>query len=136
MTVIRDLQAKVTQQNRYNPGSQNQFAVSPLVSPPKHVWYPDSGPMPHGHAGNRRQELDDLNNDILSFNAQNGLVHVTHFNILGVRRTKLWYEDRSWNHILQDRMNQWRANEEPHENLQTPSGWPEGQDGPDGDKTL
>ena len=34
-----------------------------------------------------------LDNVILSFNAQNGLVHVPHFNTFGVRRTKLWYED-------------------------------------------
>ena len=117
MTAIRNLKEKVTQQNRYHPGSSNQFAVSPLVCPPKLVWYPDSGPLPHGHAGNRRQELDDLNNDILSFNAQNGLVHVPHFNTLGVRRTKLWFEDGSWRNILQHRMNQWRATEEPHNKL-------------------
>ena len=117
MAAIRDFQAKVTQQNRYHPGSRNQFAVAPLVCPPKLVWYPDSGPMPPCHAGNRRKELDDLNNDILSFNAQNGLVHVPHLNTLGVRRTKLWYDDGSWRSILQHRMNQWRANEELHDKL-------------------
>ena len=117
MSAIRDLQTKINQQNRYNPGSRNQFAVAPLVCPPKLVWYPDSGPMPHGHAGNRRDEIDLLNNDILSFNAQNGLVHVPHFNTLGVRRTKLWYEDGSWRSILQHRMNNWRASEAPHDKL-------------------
>ena len=44
-------------------------------------------------------------------------MHVPHFNTLGVRRTKLWFEDGSWRNILQHRMNQWRASEEPHDKL-------------------
>ena len=32
-------------------------------------------------------------------------------NTLGVRRTKLWYEDGSWRNVLQHRWNHWRASE-------------------------
>ena len=35
------------------------------------VWYADNGEMPAGHLGNRKQEPELLNSDILSFNAQN-----------------------------------------------------------------
>ena len=61
--------------------------------------------MPAEHLGNRRQELELLNSDILSFNAQNGLFHVPHFNTLGVRRTKEWFEDGSFRNVVQHRMN-------------------------------
>ena len=50
--------------------------------------------------------------NILSFNAQNGLFHVPHFNTLGVRRTKEWFEDGSFRNVVQHRMNHWRAREE------------------------
>ena len=112
MSSIVHFQEMVVQNNRFHPGSQNQFAVAPLLCPPKLVWYADNGPMPVGHLGNRKEELDNLNNDILSFNAQNGLVHVPHFNTLGVRRTKMLFEDGSWRHVLQHRFNHWRANEQ------------------------
>ena len=112
ITAITQFRSVVNNQNRFHPGAQNQFAVSPLLCPPKLVWYEDNGPMPQGHLGNRREELDLLNNDILSFNAQSGLLHVPHFNTLGVRRTKLWYEDGSWRNVLQHRWNHWRASEE------------------------
>ena len=111
MSAITEFRSAVDHQNRYHPGAQNQFAVSPLLCPPKLVWYEDNGPIPQDHLGNRREELDLLNNDILSFNAQSGLVHIPHFNTLGVRRTKLWYEDGSWRNILQHRWNHWRASE-------------------------
>ena len=103
MYAIREFRDAVNHQNRYHPGAQNQFAISPLLCPPKLVWYEDNGTMPQGHLGNRREELDMLNNDILSFNAQSGLQHVPHFNTLGVRRTKFWFEDGSWRNILQHR---------------------------------
>lgn len=73
--------------------------------------------MPPAHAGNRKEEVEQLNNDILSFNAQHGMLHVPHFNTLGVRRTKLWYEDNSWRNVIQHRWNQWRTSEEVHDKL-------------------
>ena len=81
------------------------------------MWYEDNGHIPPGHAGNRKEEVEKLNNDILSFNAQHGMLHVPHFNTLGVRRTKLWYEDSSWRNVTQHRWNQWRASEEVHDKL-------------------
>ena len=112
MSSIIHFQQMVARNNRFHPGSQNQFAVAPLLCPPKLVCYADNGPMPVGHLGNRKDEIDNLNNDILSFNAQNGLVHVPHINTLGVRRTKMWYEDGSWRKVLQHRFNHWRASEQ------------------------
>ena len=111
MEAITHFQHLVKQQDRYHPGAKNQFAIAPLLCPPKLVWYADNGMMPEGHLGNRREELDALNNDILSFNAQNGLLHVPHFNTLGVRRTKYWFEDGSYRNVLQHRINHWRASE-------------------------
>ena len=73
--------------------------------------------MPASHLGNRKEELELLNNDILSFNAQNGLSHMPNFNTLGVRRTKMWFEDHSWRHVLQHRFNHWRASEPLHDKL-------------------
>ena len=84
MRSIVHFQQMIIRNNRYHPGSSNQFAVAPLLCPPKLVWYGDNGPMPQGHAGNRREELEELTNDILSFNAQNGMLHVPHFNTIGV----------------------------------------------------
>ena len=111
MEAITHFDQVVKQQNRYHPGAENQFAVAPLLCPPKLVWYADNGAMPAGHMGNRREEIELLNNDILSFNAQNGLLHVPHFQTLGVRRTKHWFEDGSFRNVLQHRMNHWRASE-------------------------
>ena len=111
MEAIRHFKEVVDLQNRYHFGSDNQFAVAPLLRSPKLVWYADNGTMPEGHMGNRREEIDLLNNDILSFNAQSGLNHVPHFNTLGVRRTKYWYEDGSYRNVVQHRMNHWRTSE-------------------------
>ena len=111
MEAIRHFKEVVDLQNRHHFGSDNQFAVAPLLCPPKLVWYADNGTMPEGHMGNRREEIDLLNNDILSFNAQSGLLHVPHFNTLGVRRTKHWYEDGSFRNVVQHRMNHWRSSE-------------------------
>ena len=44
-------------------------------------------------------------------------MHVPHLNTIGVRRTKLWYDDGSWCSTLQHRKNRWRANEEPNDKL-------------------
>ena len=57
MEAIRHFQVVVEQQNRYHPTARNQFAVAPLLCPPKLVWYPDNGVLPEGHGGNRREEL-------------------------------------------------------------------------------
>ena len=117
MRSITHFQHMVQQQDRYHPSAKNQFAVAPLLCPPKLVWYADNGPMPHGHLGNRKEELEQLNNDILSFNAQNGMLHVPHFNTLGVRRTKYWFDDGSFRNICQHRMNHWRASEPLHDKV-------------------
>ena len=90
MEAIRHFQEVVDQQNRYHPTGRNQFAVAPLLCPPKLVWYADNGVMPEGHMRNRKEELELLNSDRLSFNAQSGMVHVPHLNTLGVKRTKYW----------------------------------------------
>ena len=111
MEAIRHFKKSVDLQNRHHFGADNQFAVAPLLCPPKLVWYADNGEMPEGHMGNRREEIELLNNDILSFNAQSGLLHVPHFYTLGVRRTKYWYEDGSHRNIVQHRFNHWRASE-------------------------
>ena len=111
MESIRHFKETVELQNRHHFGADNQFAVAPLLCPPKLVWYADNGTMPEGHMGNRKDELELLNNDILSFNAQSGLLHVPHFNTLGVRRTKYWYGDGSHRNIVQHRVNHWRASE-------------------------
>ena len=117
MESITNFRDMVARNNRYHPGAKNQFAVAPLLCPPKLVWYEDNGHIPPGHAGNRKEEVEKLNNDILSFNAQHGMLHVPHFNTMGVRRTKLWYEDSSWRNVTQHRWNQWRASEEVHDKL-------------------
>ena len=67
MEAITHFQHVVKQQDRYHPGAKNQFAIAPLLCPPKLVWYADNGRMPEGHLGNRREELEMLNNDNLSF---------------------------------------------------------------------
>ena len=40
-----------------------------------------------------------------------------HFNTIGVRRTKLWFEDSLWRKVTQHRWNQWRASEEVADKL-------------------
>ena len=65
MEAITNFRYMVTQNNRYHPGADNQFAVAPLLCPPKLVWYEDNGRMPPAHAGNRKEEVEQLNNDIL-----------------------------------------------------------------------
>ena len=39
MEAITNFRYMVTQNNRYHPGADNQFAVAPLLCPPKLVWY-------------------------------------------------------------------------------------------------
>ena len=117
MESISHFKRVIDLQNRFHPGAENQFAVAPLLCPPKLVWYADNGPMPHGHLGNRKNEIEQLNNDILYFNTQHGLPHVPHFNTLGVRRYKHWSTNGSWRMVVHHRMGQWRASEANHDKL-------------------
>ena len=116
MEGIKEFKKVVDENNRYHPGAANQFAVAPLLMPPKLVWYLDNGPPPPRHT-NRLRELVELNNEIFEFNAQNGLPNVPHINLLGVRRLKQWNQDGSWRHVVHHRMGQWRETEARNDKL-------------------
>ena len=61
MESITSFKNMVALNNRYHPGAANQFAVAPLLCPPKLVWYEDNGQLPPGHAGNRGGEVEKQN---------------------------------------------------------------------------
>ena len=112
---IKAFKKTVDRQNRHHPGAENQFPVAPLISPPKFTWFRDDGTVPNGHLGNKEDDIYALNQWIFEFNAQNGVPYVPHFNTLGVRRFKQWYDDGSWRMVVQHRMGQWTGSEAKHE---------------------
>ena len=117
MDSFKKFKKTVDHQNYHHPGAANQFAVAPLIFPPKVAWFRDNGPLPNGHGGCRENEISKLNDLILNFNAQHGLPFVPHFNTLGVRRYKKYYDDGSWRMVVHHRMNQWSQTEPRHEKL-------------------
>ena len=118
MDSVKSFQKTVDRQNRHHPEAKNQFAIAPLPFPPKLAWFSDDGPLPNGHSGSREDEIADLNEMIFNFNAQNGLPYAPHFNTLGVRRYKKWYDDGSWRMIIHHRIGQWTGSELVHERTQ------------------
>ena len=63
----------IVAKNSYHSGERNQFAVAGILNPPKLAWQKDNHALTHGYT-NRLEEL-----------MQN----------LGVRKTKILYEDGS-----------------------------------------
>lgn len=117
MESLRMFKKTVDHQNHHHPGASNQFAVAPLLFPPKVVWYPDNGKIPANHGGNRESEILALNEAIFNFNAQNGFPYAPHFYTLGVRRYRKWFNDGSWRMVTHHRMGQWSRSEPRHEKL-------------------
>ena len=118
MAALRQFKEVVELNNQYHAGTPNQFAVAPLLLPPRLAWYEDNPPPgPPLSYANRREEIQALNLDIEQFNAQNGIANVPHLNLLGARRYKLWYEDGTYRQVTHHRMGQWRENEDRFDKL-------------------
>ena len=116
MDAVRQFKEVIDDQNRYHPNAKNEFAVATLINPPKLVWFSDNGASPIGHI-NRLQEIKDLNDDIIQFNSNNNMWYAPRFQMLGVRKTKKWYEDGSFIHFKTHRWEAWRATEPIHDLL-------------------
>ena len=71
MEAIHEFKKVEDENHHYHPGAANQFAVAPLLMPPKLVWYLDNGPTrctPPRHTNSLR-EMAEFYNDIFEFNA-------------------------------------------------------------------
>ena len=118
MAALRQFKEVVDANNQYHPGTANQFAVAPLVMPPRLCWYEDNPPPgPPSSYANRLNELQMLNQEIEGFNTQSGIANVPHLNLLGARRYKMWYEDGTCRQVVHHRMGQWRESEERFDKL-------------------
>ena len=100
----------VDRQNYYHPRAKNELTVATLLNPPKLAWFPDNGVAPTGHV-NRLQELMDINDAILRFNSNNGMMFAPRFHTYGVRNSKKWLGDGSSVPMRTHRWEQWRWSE-------------------------
>ena len=118
-TVMADLvhmKQVIDTNNRYHPRSKNEFTVATLINPPKLVWYDDNGSPPPNHV-NKVAEVRDINDEIMRFNNNNGMLHAPRFQMLGVRTSKKWSDDGSWVPFKTHRWNQWRHTEPVHDKV-------------------
>ena len=90
----------------------NTIAISDLLYPPILTWYPDNGPIPLNHQGNRLLRLEMLNEEILSLNMDNNVTEFLRLHKYGIRVcTKRWIDQYGQEHqrlIKCHRLEQWR----------------------------
>ena len=115
---LNDILKGGNKDNQYHAGTPNQFAVAPLLLPPRLAWNRENPPPgPPLSYANKSEEIQTLNLEIEEFNTPNGIANVPHINLLGARRYKLWYEDGNYRQVIHHRRGQWRENEERFDKL-------------------
>ena len=112
---IKTFWHNVTYQNHVHPGLSNQFTVATMLNPPKMVWLPDDGPIPHGHI-DYSDVLSELNSWIDKFNAENNQRCVPRFHTWGTRTTTRMIGGVK-QVVKAHRWNEWRQSEPRHDML-------------------
>ena len=95
-----------------NQDNPNTVAIADFMYPPMLTWYPDNGPMPPNHQGNRLLKIEILNEEILSLNMDNNITEFLRLHKYGIRVcTKRWFDQYGQEHqrrIKCHRFEQWR----------------------------
>ena len=64
---------------------RNTVAICDFYYPPMLAWFPDDGPLPRNHLGNKLFTLEWLNEVILSINMDNGITEFVRLHKFGIR---------------------------------------------------
>ena len=64
---------------------ENTVAICDLIYHPQLAWFPDDGPLPENHLGNKLFTLEWLNEVILSINMDNGITEFVRLHKFGIR---------------------------------------------------
>ena len=98
-----------------NSVEKNTVVVGDLMYAPQLSWFTDNGPLPSNHRGNMVDQIDWLNQAILSLNLDNGITEYHRLYKYGVRNYTRKHQDMFGNvhhrKIKMHRFEHWREQE-------------------------